>query len=140
MHTVETDWWLLDLPEEWQAEQDDETIVITDEDGVGVLEITSLEADDDGQHVDLKSLAEQLVPEGLAGSAARLGDFEGLYFQYQEEGDAVREWVLQCDDRVLIVSYSCDIDDAGMDDSFVDEVLDTLESKNTSSGKAETKH
>src|SRR5690349_13880656 len=99
MHTVETDWWLLDLPEEWQAEQDDETIVITDEDGVGVLEITSLEPDNDGSRVDLQALAQQLVPDGLNGSAARLGDFEGLYFQYQEEGDAVREWVLQCDNR-----------------------------------------
>ncbi|HSB97828.1 MAG TPA: hypothetical protein VLC91_15315 [Spongiibacteraceae bacterium] len=140
MHTVETDWWLLDLPEEWQAEQDDETIVITDEDGVGVLEITSLEPDNDGQRVDLHALAKQLVPDGLAGSAARLGDFEGLYFQYQEEGDAVREWVLQCDNRLLLVSYSCDIDDAGMDDSFVDEVLDTLESKKPGDEKSETKH
>ena len=140
MHTVETDWWLLDLPEEWQAEQDDETIVITDEDGVGVLEITSLEPDDDGRRVDLQALAKQLVPEGLAGSAARLGDFDGLYFQYQEEGDAVREWLLQCDNRVLLVSYSCDIDNAGMDDAFVDEVLDTLESRKPDNEAAETKH
>ena len=140
MHTVETDWWLLDLPEEWQAEQDDETIVITDEDGVGVLEITSLEPEDSNRAVDLQALAKQLVPENLAGSAARLGDFEGLYFQYQEEGDAVREWVLQCDNRVLLVSYSCDIDNAGMDDSFVDEVLDTLESKKPGSENSETKH
>jgi hypothetical protein len=140
MHTVETDWWLLDLPEEWQAEQDDETIVITDEDGVGVLEITSLEQDDADQRVDLIALAKQLVPDELAGSAARLGDFEGLYFHYQEEGDAVREWVLQCDNRVLLVSYSCDIENAGMDDAFVDEVLDTLESKKSDSEKSATKH
>jgi hypothetical protein len=129
MHTIETDWWLLDLPEEWQAEQDDETIVITDEDGVGVLEITSLEAEGDVRGADLKALAKQLLPDNGAGSAARIGDFEGLYFQYQEEGDAVREWLVQCDGRVLLVSYSCDAEDAGMDDSFVDEVLDTLESK-----------
>ena len=129
MHTIETDWWLLDLPEEWQAEQDDETIVITDDDGVGVLEITSLEQVYGSGAVDLKALAKQLLPDCGNGSAARIGDFEGLYFQYQEEGDAVREWLVQCDGRVLLVSYSCDIDDAGMDDSFVDEVLDTLEGK-----------
>lgn len=129
MHIIETDWWLLDLPEEWQAEQDDETIVITDEDGVGVLEITSLEQDDNARGTDLNALAKELLPDHGAGSAAKIGDFEGLYFQYQEEGDAVREWLVQCDDRVLLVSYSCEIEDAGMDDSFVDEVLDTLESK-----------
>lgn len=129
MHTVETDWWLLDLPEEWEAEQDDETIVITDEDGVGVIEITSLEHDDAQHAPDLVALATQLIPNNGAGSAARLGDFEGLYFHYQDEGDAVREWLLQCNNRVLLISYSCDIENAGMDDAFVDEVLDTLESK-----------
>jgi hypothetical protein len=134
MHTIETDWWLLDLPEEWQAEQDDETIVITDDDGVGVLEITSLEQADGKGGVDLKALAQQVLPENGGGSPARIGDFEGLYFQYQEEGDAVREWLVQCDGRVLLVSYSCDVDDAGMDDSFVDEVLDTLESKKDEGG------
>lgn len=128
MHTVETDWWLLDLPEEWQAEQDDETIVITDEDGVGVLEITSLDIEGSGPF-DLRALAADLLPDNGPGAAARIGDFEGLYFQYQEESDAVREWLVQCDGRVLLVSYSCDVDNAGMDDSFVDEVLDTLESK-----------
>jgi hypothetical protein len=128
MHTIETDWWLLDLPEEWQAEQDDETIVITDDDGVGVLEITSLE-EASGAGIDLKTLAKQLLPVAGTGSAARIGDFEGLYFHYQEDGDAVREWLVECDGRVLLVSYSCDVDDAGMDDSFVDEVLDTLEAK-----------
>lgn len=129
MHTIETDWWLLDLPEEWQAEQDDETIVITDEDGIGMLEITSLEPAGDARGVDLKALAQQLLPDNGAGAPARIGDFEGLYFQYQEEGDAVREWLVQCDGHVLLVSYSCDIEDAGMDDSFVDEVLDTLEAR-----------
>lgn len=140
MHTIETDWWLLDLPEEWQAEQDDETIVITDDDGVGVLEITSLEQDEDMPATDLKALAKQLLPDNGPGSAARIGDFEGLYFQYQEEGDAVREWLVQCDGHVLLVSYSCDIDDAGMDDSFVDEVLDTLESKKPGAAGTETTH
>lgn len=134
MHTIETDWWLLDLPEEWQAEQDDETIVITDEDGIGMLEITSLEPEGDARGVDLKALARQLLPDSGAGAAARIGDFEGLYFQYQEEGDAVREWLVQCDGHVLLVSYACDVDDAGMDDAFVDEVLDTLERKAPAAG------
>jgi len=124
MHTVETDWWLLDLPEEWQAEQDEETIVIGDEDGVGVLEITALASE--AAELDLRELARQLLPAGSVGAAARLGDFDGLYFQYEDEGDAVREWLVRCEQHVLLVSYSCEIDDAGMDDAVVDEILETL--------------
>lgn len=128
MHTVETDWWLLDLPEEWQAEQDEETIVIGDEDGVGVLEITALEG---AEGADLQQLAQQLMPEGLAGAAARIGDFTGLYFHYEDDGDAVREWLVRSEQCVLLLSYSCEIEDAGMDDALVDEVLETLTLKRT---------
>jgi hypothetical protein len=122
MHTVETDWWLLDLPEEWTAEQDDETVVITDEDGVGALEITMLEYEDDSP-MEVNALARQLMPDDVPGQPVTLGDFSGLGFQYQDEGDAVREWIVQRDQRTLLVSYSCDADDAGMDDSIIDEIL-----------------
>lgn len=119
---------LLDLPEEWSAEQDEETVVVTDEDGVGALEVTVLEYEDDSP-MEVAALAAQLMPEGLAGRDVRIGDFDGLYFEYQDEGDAVREWVVQCGQRTLLVTYSCDIEDAGMDDAIVDEILETLSVK-----------
>lgn len=128
MHTVETDWWLLDLPEEWSAEQDDETVIIADEDGVGALEITMLEYEDNSP-MEVNELAKQLMPDDVPGQPAKLGDFTGLCFQYQDEGDAVREWIVQCDKRTLLVSYSCAVDDAGMDDSVIDEILETLSLK-----------
>src|SRR6185312_7590726 len=101
MHTVETDWWLLDLPEEWSAEQDDETIVIVDEDGVGALEVTALEYEDDGP-MEVNALAAQLMPDDVKGQPVRLGDFHGLCFTHQDEGDAVREWIVQRDQRTLL--------------------------------------
>lgn len=125
MHTVETDWWSLDLPEEWDAEQDEETIVIGDEDGVGVIEITVLEHGEGGE-ADLVELAAQMFPQHPASTPAQLGDFSGLYFQYSDEGDAVREWLLRNAGRILLISYSCDIDNAGLDDETVDEILGTL--------------
>jgi hypothetical protein len=125
MHTVETDWWLLDLPEEWSAEQDEETIVIADEDGIGEIEITRLE-NAAGAAANLHELAAQWLPEGVHGSDARIGEFTGLYFAYRDEGDAVREWLLRAGDLILIVSYACDEDDTGMDDETVDEILATL--------------
>lgn len=127
MRSVETDWWVIDLPDEWEAEQDEETIVIGDEDGVGALEITTLEkSDDTGEPADIHELAQALVPSDVIGSAVRLGEFSGLYFEYTDEGDAVREWLLRCDRLLLLVSYSCDIDNRGFDDAMVDEILETL--------------
>lgn len=125
MRTVETDWWLLDLPEEWEAEQDEETIVISDQDGIGTLEITRLE-NPPANGGDLQAFAEQWLPDGIRGGEVRAGDFDGLYFKYEDEDDAVREWLLRAGDVYLLVSYACDIDDAGMDDEIVDEILETL--------------
>lgn len=125
MRTVETDWWLLDLPEEWEAAQDEETIVITDPDGVGALEITLLESHADN-NIGLRALASEWLPQGITGKEVGLGEFSGLYFQYEDEGDAVREWLLQGSGLNLIVSYACDIEDAGLDDEVIDEILTTL--------------
>ena len=130
MRTVETDWWLLDLPDEWEAEQDDETVVIGDEDGVGALEITTLErADTSADLDDIQALARQLIAADTTGKPVRLAGMAGLYFQYQEEGDAVREWLLSDGRVLLLITYSCDIDNAGLDDVTVDDILDTLERK-----------
>jgi len=130
MRTVETDWWLLDLPDEWEAEQDDETIVIGDEDGVGALEITTLTREgSDADFNDIQALAQQIVPEGLTGHPAKLAGMPGLYFQYEEEGDAVREWLITDGEILLLISYSCDIENAGLDDGTVDDILDTLDRK-----------
>ena len=132
MHTVETDWWLLDLPEEWIAEQDEETIVITDQDDIGAIEITRLE-NAGGAAANLHELAAQWLPEDVHGIDIRIGEFAGLYFEYMDEGDAVREWLLRAGDLILIVTYACDEDDAGMDDETVDEILETLSVNDKSS-------
>jgi hypothetical protein len=128
MHIVETDWWALDLPEEWEAEQDEETIVISDEDGVGVIEITMLESEEGGDS-DLRALATQLLERPVTLEPAQLGDFSGFYYHYHDEGDAVREWLLRKNEQILLISYSCDTDNEGLDDESVDDILGTLHVK-----------
>lgn len=130
MRAVETDWWIIDLPDEWEAEQDDETIVIGDEDGVGVVEITTLEQDTAPDAPgDLQVLAASFVPAGVIGQPARVAECDGLYFEYTEDGDAVREWLLRGDALLLLISYSCALEHRGFDDVMVDEILDTLQLK-----------
>lgn len=130
MRTVETDWWLLDIPDEWEAEQDEETIVIGDEDGVGALELTTLTREDsDVDFDDMDALSAQIVPVEDKGKSVELAGMSGRYFQYKEEGDAVREWLLTDGEILLLITYSCDADNAGLDDGTVDDILDTLDRK-----------
>ena len=42
MNIIETDYWCLMLPDEWSAEQSDDVVLITDQDGIGELAVTTL--------------------------------------------------------------------------------------------------
>lgn len=129
MRSVESDWWIIDLPEEWEAEQDEETIVITDPDGLGMLEITALQRDEAEVSRDLATAATELLPEDAVLQRCTLAGLEALSCSYIDEEDAVRDWLAVNDELVLLVTYSCAIDDRGMDDAMIDEILETLELK-----------
>lgn len=127
MNVVESQWWIVDLPPEWEAEQDGETIIISDETGVGEIAITTMEKQDGAvDDADLREFTQELEVEFGQGEAVSVTECEGYYFSYTEEGDAIREWCLRCDNLLIFITYCCDQANAGMDDSSVDEILDTL--------------
>jgi hypothetical protein len=127
MNVVETQWWIIDLPPEWDAEQDGETILIADETGVGEIAITTMQKEDGlVDDNELKQFIFELEAEYGRGEPVSVSEAEGYYFSYQEQGEAIREWFLRCDDLLLFVTYCCDASNAGMDDGAVDEILETL--------------
>ena len=127
MRAVESQWWIIELPDEWEAEQDDETILISDEDGVGEIALTTLQKEDgEVTAEELLEYASELEQEFGPGQAVKLAEFSGSYYHYQDQGDAVRDWYLRHGDLLLLITYSCDADNVGMDDSAVDDILSTL--------------
>lgn len=133
MKLIETPFWSLPLSDEWQTETDEDTIIICDEDGVGSLEFTVLEFDDvEPGPQDLQELAQQIIPDGIGGAAAECGAWRGLRFEYVEDEDFCRDWLLLCQHKVLLVSYTCDLSDRGMDDAAIDEMLSDLRGRDES--------
>ncbi len=127
MNVVESQWWIIELPDEWDADQDEDTILISDEDGVGEIAITTLEKEtglvDEAELQDyMNDVVEQFGPAELA----QVAELDGYYIAYKEDGDAVREWYLRYDNLLVLITYSCDDENAGMDDGAVNEILDTL--------------
>ena len=130
MKIVETDWWFISLPEEWQAEQEEESILITDPDDLGCISLTCLQAESEKAGVDdAKSIMEDFGVDTTLAQTIDLNDIPGLYVEGEEDGDFLREWYLFANDMVLLVSYSCGLEDKEMDRSVIDEILDTLELK-----------
>ncbi|MEZ5556783.1 hypothetical protein [Haliea sp.] len=128
MDVVETEWWTMALAPEWWADvEEDGTVLVADEDDVGCLEMTTLHKTD-GQltPAELKQIAVTESPSVPAWKAVNCGDFRGFTASFSEAEAAVREWYLASGGLLLFVSYSCDLDNRGMDDAAVDALLDTL--------------
>ena len=54
MSMVQTEWWCLELPDEWSAEMEDDCVTISDCDGVSEIDITVVRKD--GGDVDESDL------------------------------------------------------------------------------------
>ena len=122
MKEIITDQWQMLLPEEWFAEQEDETIIIMDEDEVSCVEITTLLPDAGS---DTQTMLQSLVSENSCFKTA-LAEMDAYYHEQEDDGMFWREWFCDAEDFVLIVSHGCELENRGMDDSAVDEMLSTL--------------
>jgi hypothetical protein len=127
MNVLETEWWTLVLPPEWWADSQDDSILIGDRDEVGCIEVSTLHKEEGDFTADnLREIAEEGADTSLAWRAVTLGDFKGLAGQFVEEDAAIREWYLANGPVMVFITYSCDLENQGMDDAAVDEILDTL--------------
>lgn len=127
MNVLETEWWTLAIPPEWWADSEEDSILVGDRDDVGCIEISTLhkesgEFDESG----ILEIAQAETELKLQWQTVTLGDFSGCGSNFVEEGVAVREWYLANGGMLLFVTYSCDEENQGMDDSAVDQLLDTL--------------
>ena len=127
MNILQTEWWSMALPPEWWADQEEDSILIGDQDDVGVIEISTLQREDGNfSAAEVMQIARDNAEAGCTFGAVQRGDFTGQRTSFKEEDAALREGYLACDSVLLFVTYSCDLDNMGMDDAAVDEILDTL--------------
>lgn len=127
MNIVETDYWCLMLPPEWSAVEEDGSVLITDQDGIGELAITTLVREpEEAPETTLSEIAQTESPEVSSWANANFGDFSGVTGQLTDEGAVLQEWYLSHRVVLLYCTYACDVEDAGMDMAAVEEILGTL--------------
>ena len=127
MNVLETEWWTLAIPPEWWAESEEESILVGDHDGVGCIEVsTLLKESGEFDPASVKAVAVEESEQPLSWQSVTLGDFRGVQADYLEQGTAMREWYLADGPVLLFITYSCEEENRGMDDTAVDAILDTL--------------
>lgn len=127
MSMVQTEWWCLELPDEWSAEMEDDCVTISDCDGVSEIDITVVRKEDgDVGQDDLNQFAEDLIAKGLRAEPVSAGSASGLLFSYDDEDGAWREWYLGCHSLLIYITYNTEMEHKGLDDAMVDDILSTL--------------
>jgi hypothetical protein len=127
MNVLETEWWTMVVPPEWWAEAEEESILVGDQDDVGCIEISTLHKESgEFDSKTILDIAEAESEEPVDWASVQLGEFSGVGAHFVAEGSAIREWYVANGALMLFITYSCDEENAGMDDAAVDELLDTL--------------
>ena len=127
MNVLETEWWSMALPPEWWADSEEDSILVGDRDDVGCIEISTLHKDEGAfDSVSVQAIALSESEQPVNWQPVTLGELTGVVCQYVEDGTAVREWYVFNGGLMLFITYSCDLENRGMDDAAVDELLDTL--------------
>lgn len=127
MNVLETEWWTMAIPPEWWADSEEDSILVGDRDEVGCIELSTLHKDSgefDAQ--DISDIARSSSEQALDWTEVVLGEFSGIRATYVEDDVAVREWYVGNGPMLLFITYSCELENRGMDDAAVDELLDTL--------------
>jgi hypothetical protein len=125
LNVLETEWWTLAVPPEWWAESEADTVLIGDHDDVGCIEISTLHKDEGDFSL---SVVSSIAAEDDDGdwSETSVGELSGLMRGEVDDDVWLREWYVFHGSMLLYMTYSCDLDNRGMDDAAVDEILDTL--------------
>ncbi len=115
--------WSVDLPDGWLGERDDESTLFRREGGAGTLAVTLLCDKESVTQEKLMELASSTCEEGHTPHDIQAGAHRGLYFSYEEEGTAWREWYLVAGYCVFFVSYDCAQGDESKEMAEVDAIV-----------------
>lgn len=127
MNEFHTDLWSAQLPDNWVGEEDEEGVLLYNPDGPGELQVTVSEKEDGlVDEEDLEYFAAELVEDGIPSRIVRVGEFQGLLFEYDEEGIHWREWYLAYDELFFYVTYNCDLADRHVEDPLVQDILKSI--------------
>lgn len=118
--------WSIDLADGWEGHDDGDTSVFTDPDGVGVLQITAMESDDDISEQDLKTFAGE-PPKKAVRENFRNKDFRGFSIALQSDGEYRHTWYLAAGKLAVVVSYVCNEEDRSIEMPQVKDMVRSLE-------------
>lgn len=126
--------WSVEIPDGWEHEVEESALLMRHPETNGMLQFSAVSKIEDGD-VTEDDLAEFVDEMGLAEARAfpaSYGAFEGLHIFSEPDLDtATQHWVLRADTLMLLISYTCNEEENGVDDKAIVETLELLQREET---------
>ena len=123
-------WWSVELPDNWEAEQDEDCATFTSERGVGALQISAYRRDDEiVTHEDLLDFAQDELVEGANLNSVNFSEFVGLETSYFVGEGLWRKLWLRSGSLLLFVTYTCAAEERTVETKDVSLILESLSLK-----------
>jgi hypothetical protein len=132
MNTYQSKYWQVDLPAEWQAEQEDDAVILYHSKHDGSLLISALQEDDTISDEYLADLVDEHIAADAELEQVEFGPFDGLSVCYESEGEYWCEWYLRARHVLLFITYNCPLAQEGSEDDVVESILESLQLRSDS--------
>ncbi len=125
--------WEATLPYEWESQRDGDYICLYHPNGVGAVQISAAFKDSAVTKEDLRNFASEHLGAGAKIRELTCGDFCGFTLAFGNKDTYWRHWYLRCANQMLFITYNCYINDRGLEDEALSEVLNSLQRRQTKS-------
>ncbi len=123
-------WWSVELPDDWEADQDEDCVTFTSERGVGALQISAYRRDSENvTDEDLLEFAEDELIEEETPQSISCGEFIGFETSYFADENFWRKLWLRSGSLLLFVTFNCAAEERAVETEDVNQILESLSVK-----------
>lgn len=118
--------WSVDLPADWEADEEEESVSLYHPDSPGVLTLSATREEQDISDEYLEELLDEHLEAGADLMDAEYGSFTGVTFCYDDDEEYWCEWYLRAGPIMLFVTYNCPLDKEGEEEDVIESILESL--------------
>ena len=118
--------WQINIPDDWQAEQDPDCVSIFHDESFGILQISAEQFDDELDMETLQDFADEHIEAGAELEEIELGPFSGFTLDYSIDNEYWQEWYLMYDRLFIFITYNCQLEDESSEDDIIETILTTI--------------
>ncbi len=120
--------WSINILDDWGLEESEDCVsIFSEENGVGVLQISSAKKEDgEVSEDDLIDITKRNSEDIKKAEKVVLGDFQGFAWEHHNNNEYWRKLTLYTGKIVLFITYNCDSKDKDIENAEVDKMLHSL--------------